>query len=144
MLPPSPSPAPDVGFVVVRLGSELRTVVGIFDPLIVGRAGETEMLVSLYRKLHESGRTVVELLFIVERVEGASGQVIIYFTPTEDHGVPERFELQEDMLESRRRHVLRNNYSIVSGRETGCIILVRSREIDAGVAPSGASTMPNC
>jgi hypothetical protein len=54
--------------------------------------------------------------------EGA--QVALYFEPMEQAAVREKYRLTANVLDAKRISVLNKKFTVVSGGETGCLMMV--------------------
>lgn len=105
-----------------RAASEEASV--IFAPTVLERIGDKELIVLLYKRLTTSSMAVAELLYRVEVKYGFDDdEVVLHFEPIELEKVVEK---KGGVVDAKRRSVIANNYSIISGRETGCLMLVRA------------------
>jgi hypothetical protein len=99
----------------------------VFTPLVLEKIGDDQLIVLLYKRLTSSSMVVAELLYRVVVAYGLNKHeaIAIYFEPIEQEVVEERENVMAaNSLDQRRRDVMSNNFIIVSGRETGCLLLV--------------------
>ena len=101
---------------------DLATVV-LFEPLVLAKKGERERWLVVYKRPHEDGRAVIELLFHMRLVVGSGNERVIFFLPADEEAI-EKIDMTASSALSERRKALRTkNCTIVSGTEVGCVIL---------------------
>ena len=84
----------------------------------------------LYKKLRETGVSVAELICRLVVVVGAGGkQALMFFEPVEEQALDESARAR---LSEKRSDMVQRGFNVVSGRETGCLIMVRNDDITMG------------
>ena len=77
-----------------------------------------------YKKLRETGVAVVaELICRLVVVVGAGGDVLMFFESIEEQALDERALAR---VSEKRSSMMQRGFKVVSGRETGCLIMVRT------------------
>ena len=78
-----------------------------------------------YKKLRETTgvAVVAELICRLVVVVGAKGDVLMFFESVEEQALDER---SLERVSKKRRGMVQRGFKVVSGRETGCLIMVRN------------------
>ena len=99
-------------------------VVDLSNPTVLSTT-DREMLILLYRKPREDDRRVIELLYRYVLVEGPDEDLVMLYFETVSEAEIMDF-VASTVLEEKRKTVM-TDHTIVSGGESGCLVLVRAR-----------------
>jgi hypothetical protein len=92
------------------------------DPFVLSGT-DKDLKVVIYKQIRKNARTVIELLHHYVYTELPGGEVVLSFKPLDEEALKETDRVAFDDLHERRKGVMRNNFSIVSGKEIGCLVL---------------------
>jgi hypothetical protein len=95
----------------------------VFLPEVLVREGEDILWLLACRRPREDSRIVVEVLLRMELIKGLDNETAIVFGPAAEADIEERDMAASRVLRERRELARSKHFSIVSGSETGCLVL---------------------
>ena len=92
------------------------------SPFLLDKVSDNEMRLVLYKKnLKAGGNTIIEVFYRCVLLKKTADEVVFFFEDFDEHTLKGEAAA---LLEDRRKVVMRNYSNLVTGCESGCVVLV--------------------